>query len=75
MATFKQWLARARITDDPEGDLVSDLRREQRIGKLPDSALVSPRAMQGYIRLRGGCDGAIEAVPGVWRRFRNWRAP
>jgi hypothetical protein len=62
-----QWLKRARATDDPEGDLVADLRRSPDLrdfGSMQD--------LWGFLALRGACPEALDAVPGVWRRYLHW---
>jgi len=68
--SFKDWIATARITDDPEGDFVEDMRSDIRNAKT--SADFSDIAhLRRYLLLRGACQGAMEAVPGVWRRYRR----
>jgi hypothetical protein len=45
----KGWLAKARISDDPEGDLIADMRGDPSIPPLFGSA----DEMRGYIRSKG----------------------
>jgi hypothetical protein len=65
---FAEWLERARVTDDPEGDLVADMRRD------PDRprTFTSLKALRGYIGFKSHYDPAVLAsVPGAWRRYRR----
>lgn len=66
------WLSRARITDDPEGDLIADMRAELRRGADIPGLFPNVAAMRAYLRSRGACPEALAAVPGVWRRYRKW---
>ncbi len=66
------WLSRARATDDPEGDLIGDMRAELRRGVDLPALFPNKAAMFDYLRSRGACREALGAVPGVWRRYRNW---
>jgi hypothetical protein len=66
--TVKVWLARERITDNTEGDLIADMRNDIDLPSLfPNIA-----AMREYLRSRGACPEALAAVPRVWRRYRRW---
>lgn len=61
-------LERARITDDPEGDLITDMRTEPDIPEFPDL-----KSMRDYVRFKRMGDRLIlAAVPGAWRRYRSW---
>ncbi len=66
------WLALARATDDPEGDLIADMRAELRRGADLPAVFSNKAEMLNYLRSRGACREALAAVPGVWRRYRNW---
>lgn len=69
--TFSTWLASARITDDPEGDLIEDLRADRRLnGRLPPIRTLAD--LSGHLRNRSACREAIEAVPDVWDRYVRW---
>jgi hypothetical protein len=67
------WLEAARATDDPAGDLISDMRRD-----LARDPATFPRlfpnieSMRGYLRSKGACREALQAVPTLWRRYRAW---
>jgi hypothetical protein len=65
----KRWLARARITDDPAGDLIADMRRDPDVPSRFDSI----EAMRSYLHRKGACRAALAAVPLVWRRYRKAR--
>jgi hypothetical protein len=66
--TTEQWLRQARITDDPAGDLIADLRRDHAVKRFPNIA-----TMRGFVRSRNVvCPQALAAVPIVWRRYRKW---
>lgn len=64
----RAWLARARITDDPEGDFIADMRGERDLPYL----FRNIEHMRTYLWLRGACFEAQAAVPGVWRRYDRW---
>ena len=67
---FADWLKYAKVTDDPEGDLVYDMRRD------PDRppTFTSLKALRRYIGFKSHYDPAVlAAVPGAWRRYRAWR--
>lgn len=66
-ATWRQWLDQARITDDPAGDFLCDARSDK---QMPD-VMSSRAALVSYLRGRGACPEALEAVPEVWRRYRS----
>jgi hypothetical protein len=66
------WLSRARATDDPEGDLIADMRSELRRGVDVPALFPNMASMRHYLRDRGACPEALAAVPGVWRRYRSW---
>lgn len=64
---FREWLAAARITDDPAGDFITDARA--------DSDPPEPKSLDElvcYLWERGACQGALDSAPEVWRRFCNW---
>jgi hypothetical protein len=65
----KAWLKQARITDEPEGDLVTDMRTDPEI----PHHFPTLKRMRDYVRLKSRGDRLImAAVPGVWRRYRKW---
>jgi hypothetical protein len=66
------WLSCARVTDNPEGDLIADMRAELRRGADMPGSFRNIVEMRGYLRSRGACREVLAAVPGVWRRYRNW---
>lgn len=68
MTPVQHWLAAARATDDPAGDLIGDMRGDLTIPHL----FASIEDMRGYLRCRGACVEALAAVPTVWRRYRRW---
>ena len=65
------WLAQTRVTDNPEGDLVAEMRRKWRDGEMPDT-FPNIAAMRTCV-LRFKHYGAVLVVPGVWRRYCKWR--
>lgn len=67
---WADWLRCAPITDDPEGDFVADARRDPDFPKSVDG----PHQLRAYLRSKGACPEAIEAVPDVWWRYVQWRA-
>jgi hypothetical protein len=64
----KTFLRRARVTDDPVGDLISDMRRDPHVPRLFGGL----RDLRAYLRSRGACPEALAAVPGFHRRYRAW---
>jgi len=66
MTDWKRWLSRARITDNPIGDLIADMRRDR---KAPAS-FAGIRDLRSYLA-RGSASKA--AVDGMWRRFKLWQ--
>ena len=65
---WRQWLAAAKVTDDPEGDFIVDSRDDAR---MPD--ITTKAELRQYLRTRQACQEAMDAVPEVWRRFEQWR--
>jgi hypothetical protein len=70
---FIDWaISKAKRTDDAAGDLIEDLRRDQRVnGKLKD--FTSRQKFVSYLQDHGACDGAIDAANKVWARFERAR--
>lgn len=66
------WLTRARITDDPEGDLIEDMRSDMRLGVPIPRLFANAEEMHCYLVSRGACSEALACVPRVWRRYRQW---
>src|SRR5215204_4927084 len=64
----RAFLARARVTDDPVGDLIVDMRADRNAPPL----FKNINAVRGYLRTKNACMGALEAVPGFWRRYQRW---
>jgi hypothetical protein len=69
---FAEWLERARVTDDPEGDFVADMRADMRINSDRPQTFTSLRALRCYVSLRGGDREVLAAVSAAWRRYRRW---
>jgi hypothetical protein len=67
--SFRTFLTQAEVTDDPAGDLIADMRSDR---DLPDVQDI--RAARFYLRDRGACQGAIDALPDVWWRYVKWCA-
>jgi hypothetical protein len=67
---FEEWLRCAKLTNDPEGDFVYDMRRD------PDrpATFTSLKAVRAYVGFKSGYDRLVLAsVPGAWRRYKAWR--
>lgn len=60
----REWALAARITDDPIGDLIGDLRHDRDLPFL----FRNIDAMRAHLRNRGACREALAAVPSAWRR-------
>lgn len=67
MSYSRKWLESMGVTDDPEGDLVADMLRDPDLPPL----FLSMKMMRNYILDHGGCREAVEAVPGVWQRYKK----
>jgi hypothetical protein len=61
---FKRWLAEAQITDDAEGDLISDMKSDR---SLPDFRDL--KEMQAYLWGDMACYEAVNASGAIWRRY------
>jgi hypothetical protein len=66
-ASFSRWLAGARITDDPVGDLIGDMKVD---GRLP-KAFASCDELRSYFSLRGACAAALRQASPAWRRYQR----
>jgi hypothetical protein len=66
MTPNERWLRVARVTDDPAGDLIADMRADRRLPAL------FPGSMRAYLKSLNACSGALEAVPIVWRRYQSF---
>lgn len=64
----REWAHAARITDDPVGDLILDLRGDRGLPFL----FKDIDAMRRHLVAQGACLGALEAVPRAWQRYRSW---
>ena len=64
---LRDWLAVARITRNPAGHLVMDMKAD---GELP--ALRSLAGLIRYLERHAACYGALQAAPVAWRRYRRW---
>ena len=62
--SFKNYVAKRRVTDTPAGDFVSDAKRD---GQMPD-ARTWPE-LDAYLRSRGAHQEAINAARSVWRAY------
>jgi hypothetical protein len=65
------WLKVARATDDPEGDLIEDMRRDKNLPRLFSNI----GQMRSYLRQKRACQGALNAIPRVWRRLQELARP
>ena len=63
--TFKEYLAKRQVRDNPQGDFVQDARSDDR---LPD--VTSWAELKGYLIRRGGDHKVIEAAQLVWAAYR-----
>lgn len=69
MTNFTQaFLAKARSTNDPVGDLISDMRSDADVPPL----FKNIGAVRSYLLMKGASREAIAAVPVFWRRYRGW---
>lgn len=58
-----RWLKRARITNDPVGDLIGDMRTDPDIPRL----FPNLKSMRDYVSIKSKGDRLImAAVPGAW---------
>ncbi len=67
--TFKEFVAKCRLTDTPRGDFL----RDARCGEGLPSTIDSWRQLEDYLASQGACSEADEAARGVWREYaREW---
>jgi uncharacterized protein YozE (UPF0346 family) len=69
MVVFKDWLLRAKVTDDPAGDLIGDAKRDSRF----PASIETLDALKTYLAVRGG-SAALPHASEVWERFERWKA-
>jgi hypothetical protein len=63
----------ARVTDNPQGALIAYMKLEyQRNPEGFPYLFPNIRAMRSYLQSAPACKEAIQAVPRVWLRYRNW---
>jgi hypothetical protein len=62
------WLRRARITDDPVGEVIANMRRDPDVPPLFQHI----NEVRSYLRRKGASTEALAAVPILWRRYLNW---
>ena len=69
------FLSKARVTDNPAGDIVEDMKADTRSPRYRDGL---PRLfrdadhVRSYLWSRNACQEAIDAVPEFWRRYSAW---
>jgi hypothetical protein len=73
LTPVQRWLGAARVTDDPAGDLIADMRRDMlaRPDEFP-RLFGGVRSMRAHLEKRNASVEAHAAVPVVWRRYRAW---
>lgn len=64
--TFRDYIARRRRGDNPQGDFVEDARRDPR---FPD--VQSWLDLKHYLQSRGACEEAVVAARAVWQGYRG----
>jgi YozE SAM-like protein len=69
MTKWQRWLSRAKVTDDPAGDFVTDMRDDRQAPKT----FASLGDLRAYLRSRRACDGALGAASDAWLRFTTWK--
>ena len=62
------WLRRARITDDPVGEVIANMRRDPDVPPL----FRHINEVRSYLRRNCASTEALAAVPILWRRYLNW---
>ncbi|MFT8657390.1 MAG: hypothetical protein ABF785_11915 [Acetobacter papayae] len=65
MSTFKQYLAKRLVTDDPIGDFLKDSKNGKdlpSITKLED--------LECFLRSKNACSGALQAGREVWLEYQ-----
>jgi len=68
--SFSDFLKQAKVTDNPTGDLIGDLKLDR---TRPDD-FASPARLRGHMHLRSACPEALRMVPAVWKRYQRWVA-
>jgi hypothetical protein len=64
--TFKDYIATARRTPNARGDFIMDARDDK---GFPDPK--SWDELQGYLRRKMACQGAIDGARQAWRGYRR----
>jgi hypothetical protein len=68
--TTRKFLQQSRVTNNPVGDLIGDMRTDPDLP--PDFQTFSQ--LRDYIRSKSQDNGLVmAAVPGVWRRYQRWQ--
>lgn len=62
--SFKEYVAKRRVTDTPAGDFVGDAKRDR---ELPDARTWPELAT--YLASRGAHRDAVSAARSVWRGY------
>lgn len=63
--SFKDYIARRRVTDTPAGDFTSEAKKD---GRLPDAK--TWRELKGYVINRRGAHSVVQAAYQVWAGYR-----
>jgi hypothetical protein len=66
--SFREYIARRRITKTPAGDFTEDARSDDR---LPDAT--SWEELEAYLRERRACHEIVEAARQVWNGYGKRR--
>jgi hypothetical protein len=63
-----RFLEAARPGENAVGDLIRDMRRDSDVPAL----FPNIKSVRNYLAIHGACDGAMDAVPKFWLRYREW---
>jgi len=68
--TFNEWIRIQIVTDDPQGDLVKDIRGDRRFPKIRDY-----EQLRWYLVLRDACDECMDVAEEAWERYQSALTP
>ena len=69
--TFAEYVLYCRVSDSERGDLVGDMQRLIRAGKMP--AVKTWRKLECYIIGGGGCGHVVTAARAIWAEYEHQR--
>lgn len=63
---FYEWVLTRRVTDSPRGDLIYDIKKDERFTTADNEA-----SIEAYLIRRHACSEAIEAFRKLWKEYKR----